>query len=361
MGRQLRRSTRNPLATAMAIDLIQGYADKAEPHTRTERAVYRVLERRDPDRNISRRMMASFAAAPARLKVRTFGDITPGRLRRASDQEVTRAFSQLILPTPFRDDVSPPEEPDYPAATNFTVSYTGLYCKDGTGDRGIFGKRDEPYVITAAVHVDDNGQNIVRSELHPVGDADKRYGGMEDGKWRTGPIAACWAGSAREVSIVTVVMEHDEGDPDAYREEVEAVLEVASAIAAANGISVPDAVKSLVADLIIWVIGSADDEVGTETVVLTPRWLKLGAAADKPTFVDTRTVLRPVGFMQFEEETVVDRTDIPYSLITRHDDDGEYVVCYRITADREPVQRPAVTGVAITGDLGRLAFATNRN
>ena len=361
MAREIRRNTLNPLATAMAIDLIHGYAEGVEPETRTERAVHNVLKRKDPQRKISRRMTANFAAVPQKIKTQTFGDIAPGRLRRASDAEVTIAFSQNILPVSFRDDVHPPEEPNYPAQTVFTVSYTGLYCKDGTGDRGIFGSRDEPYVISSAVHVDENGENIVRSELHPVGDNDKRYGGMEDGKWRSGPIAACWVGTAKEVSIVTVVMEHDEGDPDAYREEVEAVIEVAAAIAAANGIPVPDAVKSLVASIIIWVIGSSDDEVGTETIVLNPRWLKLSAPAIKPTFSESRTVLRPVGFMQFIEETVTDQTDIPYSFISRHDDDGEYVVCYRITADRDPTTSPAITDVAFNGDVGRLAFATRRN
>ena len=361
MSRKVRKErTRNPLATALAIDFLHGYAEGETPVTDTERSVYSALARMDPDRLVSRGLVRNFASISISEKVSTFGEFIPGRLRQASREDVSRTFSSLILPTAFRDDVSQPEVPNYPDQTNFTITYTGLYCRTGTGDRGIFGPSDEPYVITVAVHVDENGHNVERVEKHPAGDPDERYGNVDSGNWRRGPYAACWSGTAKEVSIVTVVMEHDEGDPDAYKKEIQVIVSLAVAIALANGVPIHDSLKILLASFLTWLIGSGDDEVGTEIVILDPSWLKLGAAADKPTYSASRQIRVPIGFMGFREETVIDETDIPYSFTSHHDDEGEYVVCYRITADRDPVNRPIVSEVAIT-DIGRVGIATRRN
>lgn len=353
MARELRRPTRNPVAVATAIDFLRAYAAEASPRSNAEAEVQRRLAVVDPDRDIAARLVANFDAVPERIKTPVFGAIRPDHLRGRDDRELQAVFGGAPAGVMFADDVSLGPAPEFPEGTSFTVLYTGLYCNDRTGDRQIFGPSDEPYVITAAVSV-DNGENTVRSELHPVGDPDQRYGDVDDGEWRTGPTAAVWAGTLPEieVSVVTTVMEHDEGDKDAYREEVEAIVAAAAAVAAAYGVPVPAAVKDLAADLIIWVLGSGDDVIGTETVILAPEWLRRFADLPTRTFRGTRTVLRPVGPFQVTEETITDETDLEHHTASRHTDRGKYVVTYKISADQEALPEAGEPGGGIGSVLG---------
>ena len=84
MARELRRTTRNPLAVATIIDLISGYAAGEAPRTPLQRAVEGGLSKVDPDRSVSRRLTQNFADIPGRTKSPVFGDLEAGALRSAS-------------------------------------------------------------------------------------------------------------------------------------------------------------------------------------------------------------------------------------------------------------------------------------
>jgi hypothetical protein len=283
--------------------------------------------------------MRNFGAIPSNIKTPVFGKVVPGQLRSAPEAQLKQVFLRPDPMIVFRDDVSMAPPPKYPADTRFTLLYTGLYCNDRTGDRHIFGPSDEPYVITSSVNV-VNGENVVRTERHPIGDPDEHYGDVDSGEFRKGPVAACWTGSlpSAELSILTVVMENDEGDPDAYKEEVETIVDAAAAIAAFFNITVAAALKAFAADVILWLIGSGDDEIGTEVVVITPEWVRrYPHTFPVRKFSDTRTVRRPVNLFQWIEEEIVDNTDLDYQFISRHTERGEYVVTYKMIADKKPL------------------------
>lgn len=354
MSREFRGPTTNPLATATMIDLLHGYAEGAAATTPLQQAVERALSNRDYDRKIAKTLVQNFTSIPAKIKTPVFGEFAGGRLRALSDDELSQVFARPRPGVVFQDDVSLGDPAEYPPGTLFTVLYTGLYCKDRTGDRNVFGPSDEPYVITVSVDI-VGGQNVERSELHPVGDPDQHYGDVDDGEFRRGPIAAVWAGPepAEELSIVTVVMEHDEGDPKAYEEEVGTIVSLAAAVAAYFNIAIGAAIKAFAEDVILWVIDSGDDMIGTEVVTITPEWIRrYPHQYPVRQFSDTRTVLKPVGLFQYVEEEVVDNTDLDFQFISRHTDRGEYAVTYKVTADNDPVrQPPGLSGIKLDQEV----------
>lgn len=333
-----------PMEVALVADLMDGYVTNSLNQSPLQASFQTVLSELDPTQAISRRMLRAFKRRVNRtsrledLQGRQLMGLNWGALRNA-DEEVIEGILRAPAISLLRDDVGPIVEPVFPDGTRFTITYTGLFCRKRTGDRGIFGPSDEPYVITSAVAV-DNGNNVVRTERHPVGDPDRRYGGVDSKESREGPVAACWSGSITEVSLVVTPMENDEGDPDAYKEEIDLLVNLAAQAAAAFGVPIPDQVKKLVSKLVNWIIDSEDDSIGTETMILTPYDLKLAAAASTLTFRD--------GSVQ---------TTIPYHRSTFHDEDGEYFVLFRIDADQEPVT-PAVPGDFLS--LGNAAIDPSR-
>jgi hypothetical protein len=211
----------------------------------------------------------------------------------------------------------------------------------------IVGPSDEPYVITVGVSVEGGG-NRQQSAIHPVGDPDQHYGDVDDGEFRRGPIAAVWSGPEQqiEVSIVTVVMENDEGDAGAFREEVETVVSAAIAVVTLfnpTAGAVGAALKGVIQDLAVWVIGSSDDEIGTAVTIITPEFLKRYPTFSTQLLVETRRVLVPFGFGQVVEKEVVDETTLEHHFRSRHRERGEYVVTYKIEADHEPVTQPSLS------------------
>ena len=299
------------------------------------------LSRSDPDRHISSRQVGIFKKIPQKLTAPVFGKRKPGQFMKLSDDSLKNIVSGAESGLAFFDDVGDPIIPDFPQDTRFTILYTGLYCRDRTGDRGIFGASDEPYVITVVVSV-ENGANNERSETHPVGDPDQHYDDVDDGEWHRGPIAACWEGPQQriELSLVSVVMENDEGDPDAYEDQIRNIVNLAAAIAAYFNIAVGAAIKAVAEDVIKWVIDSGDDEIGTAVEIVDPDRLKLLATLPTRQLKKTRTVTRPTGPFTFVAEEVEDQTDLEYHFVTHHDDSGEYFATFKIVADKEPVVRP---------------------
>lgn len=344
MSRELRRQTRNPALVAAGLDILDHYASGVAPKTPFQRAMFDALSKSDPDRTISARQVAHFERMPKKLTTAVVGKRVRGQFFGLSDERLKPVFMAADPSLVLFDDVGDPVIPDYPADTRFTLLYTGLYCRDRTGDRWIFGGSDEPYVITVAVSV-EAGENAERSETHPVGDPDKHYGDVDDGEWRNGPIAACWSGPAQnlDISLVSVAMERDEGDPDAYEEEIRNLVNLAAAVAAYFNIAIGAAIKAFAEDLLKWVIDSGDDEIGTAVEIIAPDRLKLLARNPTQLLKRTRTVRRPIGPFTFVEEEVEDKTTLEYHFFTHHDDMGEYFATFKVVADKEPINRPEIS------------------
>jgi hypothetical protein len=96
----------------------------------------------------------------------------------------------------------------------YRITYQGLVAEAETNWDG-FSNSDEPYAITTAVHIADDGSNTVRTEHDPVGKTS--YEDVDAREERIGPVAACWEGQAFPVSLSVVAFEHDYGDPNEYK------------------------------------------------------------------------------------------------------------------------------------------------
>ena len=159
-------------------------------------------------------------------------------------------------------------------ANLYRIVYQGMHCVDET--HIDFGTSDTTYIITSATHIMPNGNNEVRTERHP-NTADKRYRGVDSGNTFQGPVASCWqqtvANTVEGMSVTTAVFENDKGDPDYYRDEVDAAVKVALAAAALYWPGLSPIFKllaqgELLTDIFNWFLQTGDDLIGDQTVVL---------------------------------------------------------------------------------------------
>lgn len=162
------------------------------------------------------------------------------------------------------------------APERFTINFQGIHCVDETGID--FLGSDEIYVLTSAVHIKPDGTNVVRTERHPIGaNGSGTYGDVDSHETRIGPVAACWSALVADMqegmSLTTVIMEHDQGDPDAFRDEVDAAVKLAIAVATylfppGGALLALIEASGLITDFFNYLLGTGDDEVGTTTIVL---------------------------------------------------------------------------------------------
>jgi hypothetical protein len=152
---------------------------------------------------------------------------------------------------------------DHIGPSTYEIRYEGLHCIDESGSTN-WGS-DEIYVITSSAHITADGQNVVRTETHPVGQSN--YGDVDTGETRRGPVAACWHGTDLPVSLSVVAFEHDHGDPDHYRDEIDAVVKAALVVGAllfgagATAKAILTAVGPLITDAINWLFDTDDDQI----------------------------------------------------------------------------------------------------
>ena len=173
--------------------------------------------------------------------------------------------------------------PDGPPPT-YRITYQGLVAEAETDWDG-FSNSDEVYAITTAVHIADDGTNTVRTEHHPV---DKTsYTDVDAREERIGPVAACWEGQAFPVSLSVVAFEHDYGDPDKYRDEIDQAVKAAVAVLlyvyppGAAALAALNELKPLITDLVNYLFDTGDDQIdATQTEVFDQaRFESLGAQA----------------------------------------------------------------------------------
>ncbi|KUJ70925.1 hypothetical protein ACZ90_01065 [Streptomyces albus subsp. albus] len=323
---------RHPEAAGAIINGIARYGAGLPAGTKIDDAVVKAFASLPNGRQVAQRMTQNFQRLPKAQRAKAYGELGFVGAVNLGNVRVDQILKNLKPVVKLRrDDVGPAQPPPPNPTDFFTLSFTGIYCRDET-DWDRFSNSDEAYVITSVVQVVD-GDNVVRTEKHPVSQVE--YGDLDSGEWRTGPIAACWAGREDEISLVTAFFERDEGNPNAYREEIHAIVKLAALAAEAwAGVSVPIAVQELAEDLIVALIGSADDLIETDYRVIGGPAMRLYAATPVAAYRNTRMAIKPN--FSIAQEPVV--TDIPHHFATSHKGGGaEYFTCFRFTKETRAI------------------------
>jgi hypothetical protein len=303
-SRQLRNPT-NPADLALFVRLLERYANGAAERTSLDDGIADALGADAKTKAVASRLVQNFKGIPRLRREMAFGelaDLSPQR----SIAELEQGAKQLRRPIALRralDDVSPPPVPPARIGDKITIKYTGLYCHEETDwDRGS--NSDEPYLMTTFVHVSQDGKNITRTGTHPVGQT--CYEGVDTGNCREGPVAACWSGTPQEVSVAAVLMEHDEGDPEAYRDEFELIVKAAVAYAKSQGIPVPEWAEELIVEGLVWLFGTGDDVIDTQYRVFSEEMLRRLASQSTSVIREKRKIFMwGTGLVEKEVVTTV--------------------------------------------------------
>jgi hypothetical protein len=200
------------------------------------------------------------------------------------------------------------------AARKYRIEFAGIYCqKETSWDQAS--AHDEPYVlftITQRFREPWSHRSSVYENL--PGGAD----GIDSGDdFRELPPLLTLFGQAghepaEETAIVATVMEHDFGNPDEYKEEIELLVRAAQAYAASQGVPIPDAVANLVVEGINDLLDTDDDLIGVNTAVLGPEAF--------PAYATTPLT-------HFKQQ-------LHYHFFTYHTDgDAKYYAMYRVIED----------------------------
>ncbi len=343
-----------------ALRLLSG---ERQPQNDEERTLLQALSAQDVNPDVARRMVGTLDAVPAAERLRLLGSIAnapfilPGTPIENTEKRARERLHQRLrdhrrsggaahaggaagIPgtvgeLPTETDPWPDRDP----SVRYTIRYVGLFCQNETDGPGS----DEIYVLTSAIHIND-GQNVVTNAIrNPVNYPDGAYyGDVDREEGREGPVTAAWSGNPDTVSLVVVVMEHDQGDPDAYRDEID--LAVKAAIAVATRLYPPAAVLALVeeqiVDVINWLFGTDDDIISTETVVLERAQLEDYARQSRAYYMGTKTevVLGGGGGFGGGFGTITTTSPLTTHLfqhfVTKHYGDGaEYVIGFDVLRD----------------------------
>ena len=158
------------------------------------------------------------------------------------------------------------------------VRYTGLACFGETdNDQNLsLSTADEPYVLFGIVPAVPGEPSAPRTRIYEdVDSGDSREDSIE-----------LYRGLPYGLSISAVLMEHDLGDPDKYREQVkqgvnkasEAVVSAAEAIPPPYGPAIALVVKVVldeagpyIVDFVNDTLDTQDDHIGTVSFIVTPK------------------------------------------------------------------------------------------
>jgi hypothetical protein len=164
---------------------------------------------------------------------------------------------------------------------NVIVHYTGLVCFGETDNDGG-SPSDEPYVVFGVVA--RSGASGMRTRIYENFDAGES---VQD-------LLELYNGRPTGLVISTLLMEHDDGDPDEYKDVMQNAARAGFAAAGtAVGAAVPVLIPfialaapliaeaaSLVGEALSDALGTGDDTLGNETIQLTAKQMVvLGARA----------------------------------------------------------------------------------
>ena len=335
MSRQF--SARRPQGVGRLLAALRVLSGQRKPRNNAERDLDAVLRAKGLNPEVAARMVDSVDRIRPSIRSQFLGDVGQPNyvppVKASAASLAPASHPPIVIPAAAWSAVTHPlniiKKPIY------TVRYQGLYCmQEMTWDGGS--NSDEPYVITSAVHINETGDNVIKTERHPVTGQNRWYDDVDDFEERPGPVAACWQGNADPVSITAVVFERDKGDPDYYRDEVQIAVEIAFEIVK---LIYPVAARfekaiGFVVDAVNWILGTGDDVIDTPKTVVNTRsmlehyagrnpWNLMGWKIDPPRVSRTATKLF-------------------YHWVTTHKGGGaNYIVCFDVTR-RPPLPKPEV-------------------
>jgi len=212
------------------------------------------------------------------------------------------------------------------SAPTYSINYQGFQCEAET-NWDFFTNSDEVYAITSTVTIAADGSNTVRTEKVPTDRP--AYEDVDAGETRIGPVARSWEGALLPVSLSVVAFEQDQGDPNAYRDEIDAIVK-ASILAAkfllglgAPAAAILEAFSGTITDAINWLVDTADDQIDiTRTLVFEQQTLEeLGKRAPAP--------------YSYVEGTQVHQTNLWGHFFSTHSGDGaKYTFAFKL--ERNP-------------------------
>lgn len=341
--RRILSAPRNPDVFGRVVAALRVLSGQRAPMNALEQGLQADLAGRQLHPLVTQRMIATFDAMPRAARRRLLGDVGSPTFVGALEVP-TPDVPPLTSTVPIGPLVHGPRagelsrDPDAPAFVKYAVRYQGFFCEDeGTWDGGS--GSDEIYWVTSAVLASTNAVNTVR---HPLGH-EKHYGDVDTDEARIGPVAVVWEGNTDVVSLVVTAFEHDKGDPDAYRDEIDVLVK--ATIAVLTKLYTPAALLALfsesITDLINWLLGTGDDLVSVQTVVLPRAVLEMHAGQGRGPYV--AKVKRPSirnGQIVWAYQSLV--TDLLYHFTTVHKGGGgHYVACFDVERD-PPLPGPVI-------------------
>ena len=330
---------KNPDALGRLIVALRVYSGQRKPRNKTERSINDALKAQKVSPAAVKRMVANLDKVPQSTRDRLLGKIAAPNFvppAKAAAPPPTTASTVTIPLWAFPDHVhpGPAKPPDEPPI--YTIRYRGLYCQGETAwDQGS--TDDEIYVITSAVSIVD-GSNPVRTVHHPVSETQEWYSDIDTGEERIGPVAAVWQGNSDPVSLTVFVFEHDQGDPDVYKKDIDDFVK--AAIATASHWYPPalvlEIVHQYIADAINWVLDTGDDLIDTQTVV-NPRSLLDSYAAVGALQYFGWKVQWSLSGLQATATWVQVPTGLVENFITTHKGGGAtYIIGFEVLRDPPP-------------------------
>lgn len=312
MARSL-TAPRDPEALGLGILALRNLAAPVAAPSDFETQTLKSLKKLGVTKTVAKRILDNYDKIRPTDKTRFLGPIgvatTPPRTIRKRPTAALVADRVVIPRTILRERFGPvvtapiPSGPAILAPIDYTVTYEGMHCIDETHYDWM--GSDEIYVMTSTVHITRNGANVVRTERMPFqAGTSGTYPDVDSHETKIGPRAAAWNGVVTEVqlgmSITTVFFEHDFGDPDHFREEVDAGVKLAIAIAAylyppAGAILALIEASGLVTDFFNWILGTGDDEIGTNVTVLEFEDLENFSRTRKTDYREPRSSSRTTG------------------------------------------------------------------
>jgi hypothetical protein len=323
---------------------------------------------RNPRNEFEREMVAALQNARVRRRaiermLGNFDRLTPARQRQATGEFAGRRV------TPKREAASPPPTPGRrvggarsavielsglrdqrqlaggplvvagddlgPAVQFYALDYMGFHCDREVGD---WGWSDEVYAITSVASIRPNGDNAVRTEKHPFNALE--YENVDYNETRLGPIQRCYQGVDFPLSLTVVAYERDYGDPDYYKDEVEAAVWLALLIATrwspagAGTVAILEAASGILRDSINWLLGTDDDQIDIPRTAIFQLSTVERLGRQGPTaWVHHANIL---GY-EYEEET-----PLRAHFFSRHSGNGgRYVFGFNFVRDPEfEIERP---------------------
>lgn len=331
---------KNPEILGRVITAFRLLADERPPSNARERGLLEKLRAREVKPAVAKRMLGTLNALPRTRRTRFLGPIAdPAFVPSETAAEVPVGNLAITFPASNlggavgRLDGLLSVDPDFTPLPMYTIRYIGMFCQSETNGPGS----DEIYIITSAVHIDATSENVVTPAVkHPLAHPGNTYGDVDREEERLGPVGAVWVGNGDPVSLVVVLMEHDEGDPDAYRDEIEMVVKASIAVISYYypAAAVLSLLKDTIVDAVNWLFDTDDDLISTETVVLSRASLEAFAGQSPGYHMGTRRqpILsggRLVGFNNLPLTT-----GLFQHFTTKHRGDGsEYVVGFDIVRD----------------------------